>query len=388
MPDPSVALVHDWLDGPGGGEAVLTALVAMFPRAPVFTLVDFLSEDERACIGVTDVRTSWVQRVPGSRRWFRQLAAVAPEIIGSLDPRNYDVLISDSHAIAKGIPRRPGQLHICYCHSPARFAWTMAAIYENRLTSVGYVPGAIVRMLQRRFRRWDKLTAEGVDHFIANSSHIALRVRSCYGREAIVVNPPVDLRQFSGIVRRGPGEGYMTVSRLVPYKRVDLIIEAFRRMPDRRLVVVGDGPERVRLERHLPSNVSLVGRIEHQELARLLGDTRAFVFAAEEDFGIAAIEAQAAGVPVIAFGGGGLSETIRDLDSPQPTGVLFDLQTPASMIDAIFRFEAASIESGHCRDNAARFSYPRFEAEIRALFDQWIYGRYDLTSTQRPQAAD
>ena len=367
-PAPSIALVHDWLDRPGGGEAVLASLVALFPQAPVFTLVDFLSADERSKLGAATIHTSPLQRAPLARRWFRYAAALAPAVIERLDCTGYDVVVSDSHAIAKGVRKVEGQLHVCYCHTPARFAWTMAATYSDRAASGSHLRAAIAQRAQARFRAWDLAASRNVDHFIANSRHIADAIARCYEREAKVIYPPVDVERFHAVGRGAREDFYVTVSRLVPYKRMDLLIDAFRKLPRRRLLIAGDGPERARLARDLPPNVTLPGRLGDAQIADLLGRARAFVFAAYEDFGIAPVEAQAAGTPVIAFGGGGARETIRDIGSPLPTGVLFDTQSTDAIVGAIARFEQATIDADACRINAARFSAARFRVEFAAHF--------------------
>jgi glycosyltransferase involved in cell wall biosynthesis len=366
---PSIALVHDWLDAPGGGEAVLASLLRIFPGAPVFTLVDFLSADERARLGTPSIHTSAVQRAPLARSWFRYAAALAPRLIERLDTSAYDIVVSDSHAIAKGVRKHPSQMHVCYCHTPARFAWTMTDTYGDRAAAGNPFRAAIASGAQRRFREWDLAASRNVDHFIANSRHIAAVIARCYGRDAHVIYPPVDVERFrdvGGGVRSGD---YVTVSRLVPYKRIDVIIDAFRRMPDRKLTIIGEGPERRRLARELPRNVTLAGRLDDAATASMLGRARAFVFAASEDFGIAVVEAQAAGTPVIAFREGGSSETIHDLGTPSPTGVLFDAQTPDAIVAAVLRFEAATIDADACRTSAERFSEARFRADFAAHFD-------------------
>jgi glycosyltransferase involved in cell wall biosynthesis len=360
--------VHDWLDRPGGGEAVLASLIELFPRAPVFTLVDFLSADERSRLGAAAIRTSPLQRAPFARHWFRYAAALAPALIERLDCAGYDILVSDSHAIAKGVRKTEGQLHVCYCHTPARFAWTMAATYGERAAAGSRLRAAIAQRAQARFRAWDLAATRSVDHFIANSRHIADAIARCYGREAKVIYPPVDVERFHAVGRGARDGFYVSVSRLVPYKRMDLLIDAFRRLPKRRLVIIGDGPERARLARDLPANVTMTGRLDDAQTADLVGRARAFVFAAYEDFGIAPVEAQAAGTPVIAFGDGGSRETIHDLDSTMPTGVLFGTQDADAIVAAIGRFEQATIDADACRINAARFSAARFRVEFAAHF--------------------
>jgi glycosyltransferase involved in cell wall biosynthesis len=365
---PSIALVHDWLDAPGGGEAVLASLTRLFPDAPVFTLVDFLSSGERARFGAPSIHTSPLQHAPFARHWFRYAAALAPSLIERLDTSSYDIVVSDSHAIAKGVRKQPSQLHVCYCHTPARFAWTMATTYGERAAAGNRFRAAFARRAQASFRTWDVAASRNVDHFIANSRHIADTIARCYRRDAHVIHPPVDVDRFRDVGHGARSGDYVTVSRLVPYKRIDVIVEAFRRLPDRRLTIVGDGPERRRLARDLPRNVTLAGRLDDRKTAEMLGRARAFVFAAHEDFGIAAVEAQAAGTPVIAFREGGSSETIRDVDAAAPTGVLFDAQTPEAIVAAIARFEAATIDADACRSNASRFSEVRFRAEFAAHF--------------------
>lgn len=360
--------MHDWLDRPGGGEAVLASLIELFPRAPVFTLVDFLSADERARLRGAAIRTSPLQRAPFARHWFRYAAALAPALIERLDCAGYDIIVSDSHAIAKGVRKAEGQLHVCYCHTPARFAWTMAATYGERAASGSHLRAAIAQRAQARFRAWDLAASRNVDHFIANSRHIADAIARCYGRDAKVIYPPVDVDRFHVVGRGSREDFYVSVSRLVPYKRMDLLIGAFRRLPKRRLIIIGDGPERARLARDLPTNVTLTGRLDDAQTADLVGRARAFVFAAYEDFGIAPVEAQAAGTPVIAFGDGGSRETIRDLDSMMPTGVLFATQDTDAIVAAIERFEQADIDADACRINAARFSAARFRVEFAAYF--------------------
>ena len=377
----SVALVHDWLESPGGGEAVLSSLLQIFPGAPVFTLVDFLSAEQRARLGHARIHTSFVQRMPGARRWFRYAAALAPTVIERLDISQYDIIVSDSHAIAKGVRMRAGQIHICYCHAPARFAWTMASTYRERVASGHRWRDAVARRAQARFRAWDLAVSQRVDYFVANSRHTAQAIERCYGRVASVIYPPVDVDRFQDAGRAPRSDDYVTVSRLVPYKALDLLIEAFRRLPRRRLTIIGDGPERRRLARSLPPNVTLAGRVDDAHVANAIGSARAFLFAAREDFGIAPVEAQAAGTPVIAYREGGASETIQGLDAAIPTGVLFDAQTVDAILRAIGQFESTTIDHDMCRINAARFSAPRFRAEFAAHFHSLLNTRLHVSAT-------
>jgi len=386
MRNTSIALVHDWLEAPGGGEAVLSELVRMYPGADVYALVDFLTPAERAKMGVGTVNTSALQRMPASRHWFRYAALLYPDIVERFELSRYDLIISDSHAVAKGVRKNKNQLHLCYCYTPARFAWTMAETYGERAAGRNRWLAPLVRYAMARFRSWDRGASERVDHFFASSQHIARVIADCYDRRADVVYPPVDAARFS-LAGNGAHTGpYVTVSRLVPYKRIDLLVEAFRRMPARKLVIVGDGPERRNLARHLPSNVTLAGRLDDSDCAAIVGDARAFVFAALEDFGIAPIEAQAAGTPVIAYQGGAMNETIVDLNQAAPTGVLYDRQTPEAIIAAVERFErdAVRIDRNACRANASRFRPERFRIEFHARVDAALAIMHGEARTSRP----
>jgi glycosyltransferase involved in cell wall biosynthesis len=372
----SLALVHDWLEAPGGGEGGLASLRHLFPGAPVFTLVDFLSDDERSRFRFARVHTSFLQHAPLARHWFRYAAALAPSVVERFDTAPFDIVISDSHAVAKGIRRRPGQLHICYCHTPARFAWTMASTYADRAARTQPLNRSLALRAQSRFRAWDVAASRRVDDFVANSHHVAALIARCYSRSATVIYPPVDVERFASTGHQSTRSGYVTISRLVPYKRIDVLIDAFRALPDRVLTIIGDGPERAHLSRNLPRNVRMLGRVDDATAAAELGRAQAFVFAADEDFGIATAEAQAAGTPVIAYRAGGSAEIVVDVESSSsPTGVLFEAQTPPALIRAIERFERTTIEPAACRENAARFSRRRFEAQFKAHFESVVEER-------------
>ena len=371
-----VALVHEWLDTWGGSEAVLAELLRVFPGADVYTLVDFLRPEDRARLGPARISTSALAGLPGAHRWFRYAAVLRPQLIERFDLASYDVVVSNSHAIAKGARTGPGQVHVCYCHTPARFAWTMQATYADQATADARWRRPFVEYALARFRRWDRAASARVDRFVANSRHIAQAIARCYGRDAEVVYPPVDVERFAAAARAreagAPRADYVTVSRLVPYKRIDVLVEAFRALPERRLIVVGDGPERPRLEALAVPNVEFVGQQDDQETASRVAGARAFLFAAEEDFGIAPVEAQAAGTPVIAYGRGGVRESVRGQDDRAPTGVFFDAQTPLAVAAAVRSFEADAgrISAVACRENALRFAPARFRDEIARAVDE------------------
>ncbi len=363
-----VALVHDWLDTWGGGENVLVELLHAYPGADVFTLVDHLAPEDRQRLGGARITTTWMQGLPWGRRWFRHAAVAWPQVVESLDLRGYDVILSVSHSVAKGVRKHPGQVHVCYCNSPARFAWDMVDVYRARAAGGSRLRTGITNALLRRFRRWDLRTSSRVDTFIANSRNIANTIERIYGRQSMVVYPPVDVARFASSEAPSRGRHFVTLSRLVPYKRVDLLVDTFRLLPDHRLRILGDGPDRAHLEAQSPANVEFLGRASDDEVVRELATARALLFAADEDFGIAPLEAQAAGTPVIAYGKGGVLETIRGLDSAAPTGVFFAAQTPQSILDALAMFDAQEhrISADACRANAQRFTPEIFREAIEA----------------------
>jgi glycosyltransferase involved in cell wall biosynthesis len=294
-----------------------------------------------------------------------------PLAIEQLDVSAYDLVLSSSYAVAKGVLTGPEQLHVCYCHSPMRYAWDLQHEYL-RETGLGRgVRGAVARWLLHRLRVWDGRSASGVDQFIANSRYIARRIEKTYRRESAVIYPPVDIDFFT------PGEAredfFLIASRMVPYKRIDLIVDAFAAMPERRLIVVGDGPEGRRLRSRAAANVRFTGQLPREGLRDHLRRARAFVFAAREDFGIAPLEAQACGTPVIAYGKGGARETIAGLECPRPTGVFFQEQSVPAVCRAVATFEreAARLTPDACRENAVRFNPSRFRRELKHHIEQW-----------------
>lgn len=369
-----IAIVHDWLVVQGGAEKVLDALLQAFPRADVFSLVDFLLPTERGRLVGHRVTTSALQQLPQARRYYRHLLPWMPYAIEQFDLRDYDLVISSSHCVAKGVITHPHQRHLCYCHTPMRYAWEMRDEY---LRDSGY-PAPLrwcARRMLERLRAWDASTANGVDQFIANSANVAGRIRRYYRRESCIIHPPVDLDAFA--FHDGPRDDYyLAASRLVPYKRMDLIVEAFRHMPQRRLKVVGDGPERSRLEALAAgaANIEILGYQPDVRLGELMARARAFVFAADEDFGIMPLEAQAAGTPVIAFGRGGALETVLGPEhGDDATGIFFPEQHAPSLCDALEKFEATTMDPLACRRQAERFSTQRFWARWQALLSSSLH---------------
>jgi glycosyltransferase involved in cell wall biosynthesis len=364
-----VAIVHDWLETPGGAELVLDELLAIFPGADLFTMIDRRSPADRAGpLSSVRITTSWLQHVPGVKRNYRSWLPLMPLALRSLDVSRYDIVISNSHAVAKGIRTGPRQLHLCYCLSPMRYAWDLKAQYLREAGLDHGVKGALASALLERMRRWDLANTRGVTAFATLSRYIAERIERAYGRESLVIYPPVDTDFFSP--DETPRENfYVAASRFVPYKRVDMIASAFRLVADRRLVIIGDGPDAAKVRVAAGPNVEMVGRLSREQVRSYLRRARAFVFAAEEDFGIAPVEAQACGTPVIAFGRGGVTETVRGLDSSMPTGVFYAEQTAESLAAAIERFEALSpaISAAQCRGNALRFRAELFRGRFGAF---------------------
>lgn len=363
MPDlpPRIAIVHDWLPEVGGAERVLGQMLCVLPNADLFSLIDFIPDSERGFLNGKPVRTSFLQSIPGARRFYRLLLPLMPLAVEHFDLSNYDLVISSSYAVAKGVLTSPQQLHLCYCHSPIRYAWDMQEQYLRQTGCSTGIKGFFARALLHYIRLWDCRTANGVDSFSANSKFVARRIWKIYRRHAEVIYPPV-------VSQRGSGESdstairssYLSLGRLVPYKRVDLLVEAFRRMPHRTLRIIGDGPERVKLSKNLPFNVQLLGRLPQQQVSESLRSARALLFAAEEDFGITPVEAQSAGTPVIAYGRGGACETVLH----GKTGILFGAQTVEAVVDAVNQFESLRFEASALRNNALRFSPELFESSL------------------------
>lgn len=364
-----VAIVHDWLVAYAGSERVLEQIIQMWPSADLFSIVDFFPEEHRNALGGKHASTSFIQHLPRAKSAFRTYLPLMPLAIEQFDLSGYDLVISSSHAVAKGVLTGPNQVHVSYVHSPIRYAWDLQHQY---LAEAGMQRGAkswLARAVLHYMRLWDQRTAHGVDAFVANSDFVARRIQKVYGSDASVVYPPVDVERFT------PGgiheEFYLVASRMVPYKLIPLLVEAFAAMPERRLIVIGDGPDFGRAQELATSNVTLLGYQPHGALLDYMRRARAFVFAAEEDFGISIVEAQACGTPVIAYGRGGALETVIDSDDPEAcTGLFFKEQSVASVMEAIERFEARTpIRAEVCRRNALRFSAERFKREFLGVVE-------------------
>lgn len=368
-----VAIVHEWLVTYAGSERVLREILALFPDADLFAVVDFLSDEDRARLFGKQARTTFIQRMPRAQTKYRAYLPLMPLAIEQLDLSEYDLVISSSHAVAKGVLTGPNQTHVCYCHTPIRYAWDLQHQYLRKANLDRGLKSAAARAMLHYIRLWDSQSARGVDRFIANSAYIAGRIRRVYRRDALVVHPPVDVDSFP--LRTAKEDFYLTASRMVPYKRIDLIVEAFTAMPDRQLVVIGDGPEMSRVKAMAGPNVTLLGYQPDDVLTDHLQRARAFVFAAEEDFGILPVEAQACGTPVIAFGKGGALECVvgvAESGRGSPTGIFFYEQTSGAVQEAVRHFENhdAEFSAERCASHARRFAPDRFhKAFMEAVFD-------------------
>jgi glycosyltransferase involved in cell wall biosynthesis len=371
-----VAVVHEWFTHWAGSENVVEQIHRCFPDADLFALVDFLPEHQRSRIGHKQVRTSFIQRMPFARNRYRGYLPLMPLAVEQFDLSGYDLVISSSHAVSKGVLTGPGQIHISYIHSPMRYAWDLQHQYLRESGLDRGVKGWLAKWMLHKLRIWDMRTANGVDQFVANSRFIAKRIWKVYRREATVIYPPVDIEAFTP--EEGPREDfYVCASRMVPYKRMDLIVQAFAGLPDRKLFVIGDGPDLPEIKKMASSNVEILGALPAEKLRYYLRKARAFIFAAEEDFGILPVEAQACGTPVIAFGRGGVLESVRGLDHDNPTGMFFERQDVPAIRDAVMEFERHedTISTQACRQNAERFSPDRFVREFQACVEQAVAGR-------------
>ena len=360
--EPRLTLIHDWLTTWGGGEQVLEAALETLGPAPIHTMVYRPEVFRQSSIGRQDIRTSFIQRLPRSRANHRLYLPLMPLAAEQFDLRGFDLVLSSSHVVAHGVLTGPNQLHLSYTHAPARYAWSL---YREHLETAGLRRGITSwawRLLMHYLRLWDSAAAHRVDAFIANSRWTADNIWRAYRRRADVIYPPVDIDSFQPLEPRE--DYYLTVSRLVPYKRVDLIVEAFSRL-GLPLRIVGTGPEMRRLSRIARGNVEFLGWQSKGQLQELMGRARAFVYAAVEDFGITLVEAQAAGCPVIAYGRGGARETVLDGE----TGILFKERSGEGILQAVRAFggQSGAFDSATLRRNAIRFGKDRFKKELADL---------------------
>jgi glycosyltransferase involved in cell wall biosynthesis len=359
---PRVAVVHEWLTIPGGSEDVVIELLEMFPHAELFTSI-YDPEPWPEIVTERPVHASYLSRVPGAKTQYPKLLPFMTRAYRAFDFSGFDLILSSSHACAKNIRTPPGALHVCYCHTPMRYAWDESLLEGEE---IGRATRLALPLMLRRLRRQDVEGASSPDVFVANSHNVADRIRRYYGRTAEVVNPPVDVDRLLTLPR-DQGAHYLVFGRVVPYKRVELAVAACARL-GRNLKVAGDGRAMASVGAAATGHagIELLGRVDDAERDALMGSARALLFPGEEDFGIVPVEAQAAGLPVIAYRVGGASETVID----GQTGVLFDEQSALALAGAIERFEGLRLDEGAIRGNAERFGRERFRAEMAEVIER------------------
>lgn len=361
------AIVHEWLVNYAGSERCVESFTNIWQDAPVFTLVDFLNEDERRIIlKGKKANTSFIQKLPFARTQHRKYLPLFPMAIEQFDLNAYDLVLSSSHAVAKGVLTNSYQLHICYCYTPMRYAWDLYHIYLKEAGLLSGISGLTAKMILHKLRAWDIISSNRVDHFIAISNHISKRIKKTYNRDSVVIYPPVDVHLFE--CRSDKEDFYLTASRMVSYKRIDVIVDAFSAMPNKKLVVIGDGPEMKKIKSKAGKNVEILGYQAFASLKYYMQRAKAFIFAAEEDFGIIAVEAMACGTPVIAFNKGGASETVSDNN----TGILFNYQSPQSIKEAVLKFESLQdkLDPSIIRAHSLQFGRNIFEEKIKQFIDE------------------
>lgn len=384
-----VAIIHDWLVTYAGAEKVLEELINLYPDADLYSVVDFLPDNKRDFIKNKKVNTTFIQRLPFAKKKYRNYLSLMPLAIEQFDLSSYDLILSSSYAVAKGVITGPNQVHISYTHSPIRYAWDLQHQYLKESNLETGLKGWIAKWMLGNLRVWDYRTASGVDYFIANSNFIAKRIWKVYRREAKVIYPPVDTSNFEFSDQKE--DFYITLSRMVPYKKMDLIVEAFSLMPQKKLLVIGSGPDFEKIKSKAGSNVELLGYQSQENVVALLKKARAFVFAAEEDFGISVVEAQASGTPVIAYGKGGALESVIGLgESPNPTGLFFKEQTTAAIIESIQKFEDNEhlFQYKECYLQAQRFSKEAFLNDFKTYVASVLSREHGRDSTEHEEEYD
>lgn len=377
------ALVHEWLTpkATGGSELVVQAIINSLETVDLYALIDFESTNPQSYLFGRSIGTTFLQQLPGSQNGVQKYLPLLPFAIEQLDLRSYDIILSSSHTVAKGVLTSPTQMHVCYCHTPMRFAWELTFDYLRNSQMGRGVPGIFTRYLLHQLRQWDVLTANRVDYFIANSQNTARRIWRSYRRKATVIYPPVNIERFPFVAEKQ--DFYVTVSRLVSYKQVSLIVQAFNQL-QRPLIVIGEGPELKTLRKLALSNVQILGAQPNEVVEKYLSKAKAFIYAAYEDFGIAVVEAQACGTPVIAYGAGGALETVVDI-CQQPkngTGLFFKMQTVTALVAAVEKFEqrAKSFHPETIYTHASQFAPTIFQKRyldfVENSWQQFSFGRH------------
>lgn len=361
------AVVHDWLPVFSGAEQVLTEMLTTLGPVDLYTLFDLLTSEDRGRLGPVRITQSYLAKLPGLSRYYRWTFPLCPGAIESFDLSDYDLVVSSSAAFAKGVLVHPHQKHVAYVHTPIRYAWDQTFEYLATTPLTAFPTGPLLNRALHRLRLWDARTAHGPDLMVANSNVVKRRIEQIYGRKSLVVHPPVSLSKFP--VCRDKDGYFLVASRLVPYKRLDLVVRAFAEMRHHRLVVAGDGPQMSQLRALATPNVEFKGHVSHPDLVELMQHAQAFVFAGCEDFGIVMAEAQAAGTPLIAYRRGGAEDIVVPLGHADPTGILFDRQDSACVVDAVTQFieHRAEFTPDACRRNAENFSTEMFRKKFQVV---------------------
>lgn len=360
-----VALVHDWLVKFGGSEKVLEALSEIYP-SKIYTLVADKDNLVGSCFEDKQIKTSFIQKLPQAKKKYRSYLPLFPLAIEQFDLSDYDLVVSSSHSIAKGVLTHADQFHICYCHTPMRYAWDLYQQYLREAKLKSGVKGILAKFFLHYLRIWDAHASSRVNVYVANSQYVGRRIQKLYGQESTVIYPPVGVEAFE--LCESKDDFYLTASRFVPYKKIDLIVEAFQQMPDKKLVVIGDGPDMDKIKSKAGSNVEILGYQNDTVLKGMLQKARAFLFAAVEDFGILPVEAQACGTPVIAYGRGGVLETVVE----GKTGLFYSEQTPEALTKAVQKFEKDQDKfvPQEIHAHVKPFSTARFQQEFKALVEE------------------
>ncbi len=356
------ALVYDWLVTMGGGEKTLGAIAELYP-SPIYTLVHDVDRLKGTSFAQAEVHSSFLQKMPFAKKGYRYYLPLFPLAIEQLDLRGYDLVISTSHAVAKGALTHAGQLHLCYCLTPMRYAWDLTHRYLEGLSGVQKM---LAKCALHYLRNWDIASLNRVDHFAAISHYIARRIEKVYGKKATVIYPPVDTHLIE--LQTQKEDFFVTASRMVPYKNIDLIVEAFSYLPDQKLVVIGDGPDMPKIKKKAGKNVEILGYQSDSVVRDYLKRAKGFLFAAEEDFGIVVVEAQAAGTPVIALGKGAALETVVN----GKTGIFFEAPTVQHLTEAVHRFLRHEFDPAQIREHACRFGKERFKIEFKQFVDHHL----------------
>ena len=366
MNEPRIALVHDWLNQMGGAENVLEELVTMFPGAPIYTSM-YAPDVMPPAYRDWEIRTSFMQHLPGVATNHQSYLPLYPVAFSQTDLSGFDLVLSNKSGVCHGVRTANGQqkaVHVCYCLTPTRFLWLYDQYKERE--QIGRAVDALLRPILAALRKWDYAAAQRVDHFIAISTTVQQRIRDIYNRESVVIHPPVDTTYFAPDPTSRVGDYYLIVSRLIPYKRIDLAVHAFRDLPQEKLLIVGEGRDLAELQATATPNVTFLGRQDRAHIRELLRSCKAFIFPGLEDFGIAPVEAMSTGRPVIAYAGGGALDTV----TPGGTGEMFTEQTAASLLAVLRNFDAAAYDPAICRAQAESFSVAAFRQQLYAYLQQ------------------